>query len=67
LGENSDSLHVDSYRIPEDVVYSLSIWEEVRIDINGHVDSVGTDRDNMTLSHPARSRYDNTVFHWPKY
>jgi len=47
---DSDSLHEESYRLLEDVVHSLKLWDDVTIEIQGHTDSQGSSAFNMSLS-----------------
>lgn len=47
---DSDSLRIESYKTLEDVVHSLKLWAEVRIEIQGHTDAVGSAQSNMVLS-----------------
>lgn len=46
----SESLLGESFRILEDVVRSLQLWKEVKIEIQGHTDALGSAQSNMKLS-----------------
>lgn len=43
-------LRLDAYAILDRVVTSLKSWGEVKVEIAGHTDSVGSDEDNIALS-----------------
>lgn len=47
----SDVLTRDSYIALDEVVQSLKVWEDVRIEIQGHTDAVGSARSNKELSY----------------
>ncbi len=41
----------ESYNILDDVVASLREWPEIKIEVSGHTDSVGSERSNKRLSY----------------